>query len=223
MPARRVQQRRAGSRKASGRARRVSLRPREMHLGPSFNFSRSWLQARLNLALGGGATLGTITMGWSSMPSALQAFLTSFDLIRVKRVRVTFSPSWSMTPLGAASAELPTLALAANYDDNVVPTTYDSVTGTSNVRIHHQWSKPIHITVTPSFIQPVGISSAQNAVVVPVGAWVNPTTMFSAGVSVVSPMLKYGASGVNVAVGSGAFEVWLRIDFETVQAGTGGP
>lgn len=197
--------------------------PMELHLGPSFNFRRNWLQVKLPLITGSSGTLGAVTMGWSSMPVPLQTFLTSFDMIRVKKVRVTFAPSWNVTTVnGAVSTEIPTLVLVANYDDNVPPTTFDATSGASNARVYYQWTRPVHITVTPSFLQPLAISSSANALVVPVGAWVNPTTLFTAGVSVVSPMVKYGISPILTAPGSGNFEVWLSVDFETVMAATGG-
>lgn len=179
------------------------------NIGKQYHFTRDWLQASITMTAGS-ATLGVVSLAMSSFPSNFDTFINSFDLIRFDEVQVTLRPHWN---INSGTQALPLIAWVANYDDQIVPPTFDLLMG-MNPRRFRTFDRPVTVKCTPPSELFITNSSVGNTMVL-FRRWLNCQQVISQNIN--SPLMKYGIQAVATVPADGIFDIILKIRFTCAQ------
>jgi hypothetical protein len=177
MPKTRNQKKRTrrGGRSAIGRPQQLSVYSPPAQMGRPFTLVRRWLAGTISLNPGSD-TFGTIGLGPTNWPSSLVTFITqSFTLFRVKRMRVTFVPKYSVnTGTSASPDSLGNLVLVPMYGAvNFAPATIDGVAGLAGAK-NHRLTRPATIDLQPHILVPFATTTGSPVMSMPM-PWMSTT------------------------------------------------
>lgn len=161
----------------------------------------------------GAPYLAAYDFALSVMSSSFRAWIGSFDLYKVHRVKFEVVPQWNVS---YSSDDLPMITMVANYDDVTNPVSVDSVAGTEGAMKLRRLTGPTGMWIVPRVIMPAALAAGgtQNAVTMPC-PWLNTT---ATGVSLFG--LKLGIQAVSALPAGGGFNIVFTYDYSVIQAFT---
>jgi len=220
MPNKRKSGKRNGrNRSAAGAVMRIERAP-PGGIRDLYRFSRTWYNATLTIAVGGGAT-GAINFN-SNIPAALQTFMATFDLFKVDHAIVRFIPRFNVNgegPTAGTDSELPQIATVVNYDDSASPASLDAVLGQGMARLQ-RFDREVRVLCRPYMLASPAVSSgpAIAGILTPRDTWFN-TVLFGTNWSM--PLCKFGISVTTVLPANAKVDILVEGHFIVAQHLTG--
>jgi hypothetical protein len=214
MPRRRIMPPRRRSRASPAATQRSSERAPPGAIRDLYRFTRTWLNATVAMTANT-AVLGAINLN-SNIPSNLNTFLQSFDLMKIDHVKVRFIPRFSVntSPSVGLDDQLPQIAIVPNYDDSVAPPSVDNVLGQGQA-VLRRFDREQSITVYPSMLMAAATASGSATVLLHVrDSWINASA-FAFTTSV--PLCKFAVTAVSGVPAAGLFDIYMEAHFILAQ------
>jgi len=218
MPKKRMSGKRRGRNSPAAGAVIRSERALPGGIRDSYRFSRTWFNATLSIAVGGGAT-GAINLN-NGIPTLLASFLATYDLFKVDHAVVRFIPRFNVNGEGSITdSELPQIATVVNYDDSSAPASFDAVLGQGMSRMQ-RFDREVRVLARPYLLSsPYVVSGPQPpGILTPRDTWLN-TSIIAAAWSM--PLCKFAISVTTQLPANAKVDVYVEGHFIVAQHITG--